>query len=1036
MGNNRVSVFYYPEEDRNKRMKEMLKKAEEQREKDIEKSRGHTDDFAEEFLEAGVPPELTKKFALRYIKQELFDEEIETLAEEWMTERPDYRKLLNKNNKLFNIGCDWEGVMDVVEYEDDRVYIPTSGHCMIKCYEKFLNRKLNVSGVHQYAATLNSIKLCLIKNLVNCSCEKKHYKNCKRPETCNCRQAHTPECKEIIDETLSKLPRIVKYGERNGKVGFYRVSDSKTYKNRKQAIVLVPFGDNNYHAILSKINYIHLTEKDLEKIRFEPNKELTAEFRRQPRDKIKKRLTKVYAYDVETYAVGVTDDEKILVPYSLGWCEVDLVNKTIGPITVIEGDSEEYIYNTMFDQITSLPDSPDEIQLFAHNGSRFDHIYAKAATNVRFISQIANGSQIKCLKLQCNGKSILLKDSFLFTQKGLDKSAEALGIDDKKIDLDINDWPKERFQQDRSWIPYLEKDVELLAKVILKFEEALEEFGESMTRYLGIPGLAWKMIKKMCPGVKELLIPSHKSIISFIKESIYGGRVLHWKQEIKEEYVCLDANSLYPSAMGTSKFPIGPAKVIKNFRKFPKKKHLHYIVECEIEAPKIRYPIHPYRTEKRTIIYPIGRFTGVYNEVELNEMKKDGYKIIRYIRGIYWSQFARIFEDFVTKLYNKRVEVGSDTPLGYVLKNLLNAGYGKFLEVIRYNSTFKKSKLGKLISSCPLENGQTEYRNRLFHPVVQKPLHIGSYILSYSRKIMNELINAVGRENIAYGDTDSIYVKKSALPKVNKYLGNGLCKFKNDYGDKVITYGIFLDVKRYYLEFSDGTKRCKFVGLNFKDVKKIADYKDTEITKDVTLLYKTLLTNYHNTDLEDQEKLVKAVMKKWKRSNINVCICKTVTKFMIDPKKRANWDGMEYYPINWDYYGDNVPEFKLKHKNCIGEHLEQAEKIYSMKFRLYYNREGKLILESGLPLTFEKNKISVNHDDFVSNWRTDGEEIYYIYDGKAYKYTEFGYGDEVEVDITKLKPVICWNSNKHPGTEISEYQFGDIVEMVSELNKQ
>jgi len=30
-----------------------------------------------------------------------------------------------------------------------------------------------------------------------------------------------------------------------------------------KAIVLVPFGDNNYHAILSKVNYKELTEDDL-----------------------------------------------------------------------------------------------------------------------------------------------------------------------------------------------------------------------------------------------------------------------------------------------------------------------------------------------------------------------------------------------------------------------------------------------------------------------------------------------------------------------------------------------------------------------------------------------------------------------------------------------------------------------------------------------------------------------------------------------------------------------------------------------------
>lgn len=1017
--------------------------------------RSHTDDLIEDFLEVGLPPHIAQEFAERFIDEgledkKLFARKIEEVAEEYLQERPDYKKLSKHNNRdrVYNIGCDWQGAMDVVEYEDDRIYVPTSGYCIFKCIEKFLNKKFDKSGIHKYAATLKGMRLWVIKNLVRCFCEKKHKPNCTKPSTCNCQKEHSSDCQKLIDETLAKLPIIVKYGEFRGKIGFHPVAQKSRFKNKDCAIVLVPFGDSYYHAILSKINYKELTEEDLDKVRLEASKELVTEFRKLPRQRIKKKQRKIYVYDVETYVVvekkkkkGKEEEEILkLIPYALGWAEVDLVSKTISPVTIIEGDSEEYIYNTMFKQIASLPDSPEEIQLFAHNGSRFDHIFAKAATNVVFESQIVNGSQIKGLRLRCGGKTFILKDSMLFTQKGLDKSAEALGIDDKKIDLDIKEWPKERFQQDRSWVPYLEKDVELLAKVIIKFEEILKEFGESVTRYFGLPGLAWAMINKTCTGVSELWVPAHNSMTSFIKASVYGGRVLHWKQEIKEEYICLDANSLYPSAMGTSSFPLGPAKEITDFSKFPQKKHVHYIVECEIEAPKHRYPIHPYRKLDDAMIFRIGRFTGVYNEVDLKEMKRDGYKILRYIRGIYWSRSAKIFDDFVTRLYNKRVEVGSDTPLGYVLKILLNAGYGKFLEVVDTNSTFKKSKTGKEMYSIKLPNGQTEYRNRLYHPIVNKPIHIGSYVLSYSRKIMNELINAVGRENIAYGDTDSIYVKKSVLPKVEKYLGNGLCKFKNDYGDKVITYGIFLDNKRYYLEFSDGTKRCKFVGLNFKKVERITDYMDNDITKDVKLLYQKLLENYHNLDLNDQEKVIKIVVEKWKRAKVEVYINKPEIEFMISPHKRANWVGMEYYPIGWDYYDESVPEYKLNHKNYIGEHLRESESAYSLKYRIYRNKLDVITLESALPLTFIDYELNINHKNFTSRWQTDGKEIYYVYDCRVYKYTEFGYGDEVdphEAGFLKLKPFTWLTSRKkYNGTEITELQAKLIEDKLDRLIKR
>lgn len=985
-------------------------------------SRGHTDDFAEEFIDAGATPEEAMEFALRYIAEGRFDESIYDVATEYMQDDvilPDIDEFISENNRIFKIGCDWEGVKEIEEYEDEKVYIPTSEYCMIKCYEKLLNRKFDRSRIHKYAATLKSMKLLLIKELVNCNCEKKHKKNCTKHKTCNCQQVHTTECQTVIDERLSDLPVVVKYGESKGKIGFHKVSN--IYKNKTQAIVLVPLGNNNFHAILSKVDYKQLTKEDL-KIRLTTNTELISEFKKQTPPKMKKKLPKVFVYDIETY----TDDNN-LVPYVLGWSEVDLVNKCFKPVTIVECNDKDYIYDIMFDQITKLPDLPDEIQLFAHNGGKFDHIYAKAATNVKFVSQISNGTHIKCLKLKCNGKTIILKDTMLFTQTSLQKSAKALHIDDDKLDFDIVNWTKEKFKQDRSWVPYLIKDVEVLAKIVLKFEEILEEFGESMTKYLGLPGLAWNLINKTCVGAKQLDIPNHKSVIDFIKQSTYGGRILHWKQKVTEEYVCLDANSLYPSAQGTSKFPIGSARIINDFTDFPKPKHVHYIVECEIEAPNIRYPIHPYRTKDNAMIFPVGRFTGVYNEVDLNEMKKDGYKIVKYIRGIYWVQSAKIFEEFVTKLYNKRVEVGSDTAIGYVLKIILNSGYGKFLEIIKSNTTFNRSRVGKELYNFELKNGQVEYSNKLLHPIVNKPIHIGSYILSYARKIMNEIINAVGRENIAYGDTDSIYVKKSVLHKVEDYLGSGLCKFKNDYGDKVITYGIFLDIKRYYLEFNDGERRCKFVGLNFKDVEKIADYQETEISDDVKMLYETLYNNYHDTDLEDQEKLVKVVMNKWKRTKVNVVIDKNVTKFMIDPKKRANWIGQEYYPIG---YNHEIPEYKLEHENNIGEHLKLSSSSFSMKYRLYHNKGGNLVLETRLPLTYKK-PVSVTPKKFLSSWRSDGEQVYYVHKNKTYKYTEFGYGEETNIDISKLSCFICLDSTKHVGIELSDSEVLTILQIVS-----
>src|SRR5690606_13140679 len=111
----------------------------------------------------------------------------------------------------------------------------TSEYCMIKCYEKVLNLVLNRTGIHKYAASLRSMKQLLIRELVNCDCEKRHERYCRQDFDCNCPQIHTPECKELIDETLAQLPVLVKYGRMRGKLGFHRISKN-IYKNESQAI--------------------------------------------------------------------------------------------------------------------------------------------------------------------------------------------------------------------------------------------------------------------------------------------------------------------------------------------------------------------------------------------------------------------------------------------------------------------------------------------------------------------------------------------------------------------------------------------------------------------------------------------------------------------------------------------------------------------------------------------------------------------------------------------------------------------------------
>ena len=83
------------------------------------------------------------------------------------------------------------------------------------------------------------------------------------------------------------------------------------------------------------------------------------------------------------------------------------------------------------------------------------------------------------------------------------------------------------------------------------------------------------------------------------------------------------------------------------------------------------------------------------------------------------------------------------------------------------------------------------------------PLHLGAFVLSNSRRIMNNFIHANNRfytNDIYYGDTDSLYFENKHWDKLDKagLIGKGLLQGKNDYKFGGIFYALFLAPKIKY----------------------------------------------------------------------------------------------------------------------------------------------------------------------------------------------------------------------------------------------
>jgi DNA polymerase type B, organellar and viral len=929
-----------------------------------------TDDLVREMMvEYDLDYEDAMELVQDFIIQEiLFNQEEEfdwaDIIENRALELPDIEE--EEFERIFKIGCKFDGINEIMEYEDNDIYIPSSYYCAIKCFEKYLDIEFDKIGLNPYGDSLRKIRNYLHdRNKIDLDC-----------------------CPSIFKKKGEKFVTI-----------------DKSSKNKVGAcILLIRIKKCFYHAVLIKSDKITMDtfNKIIQNIKTEKNKKLSEDSVKLQLPKIKHIDPNFYVYDIETSSrivekIKIIKDEGIQkqlieekryqVPEGLGFMKIKKENhcNKKDVITCIGNDC----YEQMMDYI-SENDEEEEIKIFAHNGGRFDNIFVKGVNGVIIKEQIKTGGCIRKIKIEYNKKTFIFLDSCSFLQASLKKCCEFFNTENKD-DFDIVNKSHEWFIENKDWIKYMKQDVYVLGLIMEKFENYLNQLGESITTSIGIASVAWRIMSKSCFGLSKMFIAKDPITQEFIKESCYGGRILHYmKKFIANEtlvngkkskgLISLDGNSLYPSAMFIGIFPIGKHKLLpKNisiedfYNNFLKKGFL-CITEVEINSNNSRYPLIPYRTEKRNLIYRSGKFYGVYNSIDLLEAINDGMEILKVIRGIYWVQSGRIFHDLIENFYKKRAQFKKEgNGMEYVLKIALNSMFGKFLEAIdscyKYNEKNIKATddIRKIVL---LSNGQKEYDIKFDHDLIKKPSQIASFILSYARKIMNNIIRKIGPENIFYSDTDSVYCPIESIKDIQT--NPDLCGFKNDYGEgTLITKAYFIDLKRYYLEFNKPVEKsyfkAKFNGLNFKDKKALKNWfsKDDDSTKSATIkLYEWFYQNPNKLSN------ISIIQERWTRLHDSIYISDKEMKYQINPGLRNEWINDIAYPLFFNH---------KKERTLLG--LETSFEI-GKKIDYFISKFG---LKSALPLVCDKiskNYVSIQqkvlNEEFQSSYIVDKNNIYYL----------------------------------------------------------
>jgi len=327
-----------------------------------------------------------------------------------------------------------------------------------------------------------------------------------------------------------------------------------------------------------------------------------------------------------------------------------------------------------------------------------------------------------------------------------------------------------------------------------------------------------------------------------------------------------DINSLYPAVMKDKKFPIGkPIYFEGDIRKYEPEAFGFF--QCKVEAPNdLIHPIIQLHVKTKSglrTISPTGTFECMLFSEEIDNAIKLGYKF-KILRG-YTFKKGKIFNSFVTELYNIRLQYSKDNPMNYIAKILLNSLYGRMGMDDRFTySTFitkdsylkyEEQNIDKILNVMDFgDNYLVEVEGDETRAMLDDRtethninISIASAVTAYARVLMSEFKNN-SMLKIYYTDTDSIYTDLNP-DNINKIINNivdptKLGKLKLE---SVSTVAIFISPKVYYLKT--------------QDLKEI--YKVKGLTKDSLLTQKDFeaLLNKNTTLIKSQDKWYKDISK-------------------------------------------------------------------------------------------------------------------------------------------------------------------------------
>lgn len=546
--------------------------------------------------------------------------------------------------------------------------------------------------------------------------------------------------------------------------------------------------------------------------------------------KIVSNPTNIMVFDTETKSEPIPDDP--LVSRQTLWFGFATHFRLIDGRLMRRTKCRFTTPSAFWEYLESKLDKDKPLRVYAHN-INFDFTIVdgwEAITNRGFETSYAVLEPSPfILSLRHDRGKVEFIDTFNYWKSSLEEMGKSIGLD--KLPFPPEDATREQ------WDEYCYRDVEVLVRMLTNLMEYLRS-NELGSLGVSAASLAFSVFKTSFMK-HEIFLHDRNKALQLERFCYHGGLVNNWVigKPPKVKVYWLDVNSLYPSTM-LNDLPVKMVRDVTNVDRNGLVQAMGKDKACAWVLLEDRLNTYPKKIDGR-LCEVKGRCEVYLCGKELDEaIQRKAVKHCVYA-SIY--ETAPIFKEFVEYFWEerKKAKAKGDTVQNILAKLIMNSLYGRFSMHGRRYVEWNADYLEEIYREAGREMPQ-EYKKRGFQPAVTqvceswRPAGLGhnvklryvngklemelstgehassfcaisSFVTSYARSYLRELIAIAGQDQVYYCDTDSIFCSRvgyQRLLQAGTINPDELGKLKLE---GVSEHAIFRGPKDY--EFGEAVKR-------------------------------------------------------------------------------------------------------------------------------------------------------------------------------------------------------------------------------------